>query len=162
VVASYGIMDGHGQDLAALAIRDHALAVGPDVTLNSHAMEDPPVLEEHVSRETGKPEKLAFGRDYTPWTGLARVAPAEGPAWILLAAGPRGLLLLPERFGPTTRAEAVDVGGECADVLVDGERVLALVAGPAPALVELLATAKGLEPGPGPVPLPEAYHRFVR
>jgi hypothetical protein len=162
VVASYGIMDGHGQDLAALAIRDHALGVGPDVTLNSHVMEDPPVLEEHVSRETGKPEKLAFGRDYTPWTGLARVTPAEGPARILLAAGPRGLLLLPEGFGPTTRAEAVDVGGECADVLVDGERVLVLVAGPAPALLELRPTATGLEPGPRPLPLPEAYHRFVR
>lgn len=176
VVASYGIMDGHGQDLAALAIEGDALRVGAEVTLNSHAMEDPPVLEEHVSRHTGKPEKLAFGSDYTPWTGLARVRPATGPAWLLLAAGPRGLLRVPERFGPSTRAEAIDVGGECADVMVVGERVLVLVVGPAPALVELRPTAAGLEPGPR-LPLPETFcrgpscgsaatpaaqHRFVR
>jgi hypothetical protein len=161
VVASYGIMDGHGQDLAALAIRGNALTVGSDVTLNSHVMEDPPVLEEHVSRQTGKPEKLAFGGDYSPWTGLARFAPADGPARLLLAAGPRGLLVVPERFGPSTRAKAVDVGGECADVLVDGARVWVLVAGPRSALLELRPTTVGLEPGPR-LPLPAAYHRFVR
>lgn len=161
VVAGYGIMDGHGQDLAALAIEDHALRFGPEVTLNSQPLEDPPVLEEHVSRETGKPEKLAFGSDYTPWTGLARWAPAEGPAKLLLAAGARGLLVLPEGFGPSTRAEAIDVGGECADVLVDGGRVRVLVGGPAPALLELSPTATGLEPGPR-LSLPQAYHRFVR
>lgn len=161
MVAGYGVMDGHGQDLAALAIEDHALKVGPEVTINSRVMEDPPVLEEHVSRETGKPEKLAFGSDYTPWTGLARVVPPAGPARLLLAAGARGLLVLPEAFGPSTRAEAIDVGGECADVLVDGDRVRVLVGGPAPALLELSATATGLEPGPR-LSLPAAYQRFVR
>jgi hypothetical protein len=161
VVASYGIMDGHGQDLAALAIQGDALQTKPDVILNSHPLDDPPVLEEHVSRHTGKPEKLALGTDFTPWTGLARFAPASGPARLLLAAGPRGLLLVPERFGPTTRAEGIDVGGECADVWVDGERVLVLVAGPAPAVLELRPTATGLAPGLR-LPLPVTYHRFVR
>lgn len=160
-VASYGIMDGHGQDLAALAIENDALRAGPDVTLNSHVMTDPPVLEEHVSRQTGKPETLAFGSDYSPWTGLAHLPAGPGPARLLLAAGPRGLLVLPERFEPTTRADAIDVQGECADVLVLGSRVLALVAGPAPALLELRPTDAGLEPGPRTA-LPAAYERFVR
>ena len=44
-----------GQDLAALKIAGDALAFDAKVTLNSTRLADPPVLEEHVSRQTRKP-----------------------------------------------------------------------------------------------------------
>lgn len=81
--------------------------------------------------------------------------PASPSSWLVL------LLVLPERFTPSTRAESVDVGGECADVVVLGDRVLVLVAGPDPALLELRPGAAGLVPGPRTA-LPAAYDRIVR
>jgi hypothetical protein len=155
VVVPYGIMDGNGQDLAALPIRADALAHGSDVVLNSARSADPPVLEEHVSRQTGKPEKLAAGREFTPWRGLALHR-----GRVLLAAGARGLLVVPGTFGPDTGATAVGVGGDCRDVIVDGDRTFVLVGGRSDAVVELAwdgPAARELRR----VALPGAFDRFL-
>ncbi|MBL4689229.1 MAG: hypothetical protein JKY37_31845 [Nannocystaceae bacterium] len=132
-LAQYGIMDGSGHDLAALAVVDGKLAVKPDVLLNGSVSTDPPVREEHVSRRTGKPEKLAWGTAYSDWTDLA-IAP-DGR--LLLSAVGRGLLVLPADFSPTTAAVQVDVGGDCLDLISDRGRVLVLVGAADSELVEL-------------------------
>jgi hypothetical protein len=155
VVVPYGIMDGHGQDLAALPIRADALVHGPDIVLNATRTSDPPVLEEHVSRRTGKPEKLAAGADYTAWRGLALHR-----GRVLLAADARGLLVVPGEYTPDTRAAAVDVGGDCRDVLVDGDRTFVLVGGRSDAVVELAwdgPAARELRR----VPLQGSFDRFL-
>ena len=124
VVAPYGIMDGHGHDLAALSIRGDALEVPADFTVNARRSESPPVLEEHVPRGTRKPLSLAAGSEYTPWNGLAVLGEQ-----LFAAAGTRGLLAIPVTFGPDTKATAIDVGGECRDVLVVDDAIWVLVGG---------------------------------
>lgn len=156
VVAPYSIMDGHGQDLAALTIRGEALQIGERVTLNQARLEDPPVLEEHVSRRTKLAEKLAAGTEYTPWLGLA----TEGSR-LLLAAGSRGLLVVPQVFTPDTKATVVDVGGECRDVLVAGGRTWVLVGGREDAVVELRWDAQGGHEA-GRTRLAGGHQKFVR
>lgn len=154
-VTPYGIMDGHGQDLAALRIRGDKLEHGGDVVLNATRTTDPPVLEEHVSRQTGKPEKLAVGDALTAWRGLALHR-----GRVLLAADARGLLVVPGAFGPDTRAVAVDVGGDCRDVIVDGDRTFVLVGGRSDAVVELAwdgDAARELRR----VALPDPFDRFL-
>lgn len=155
-VSPYGIIDGNGQDLAALRIVGDVLAADEKVTLNATRLEDPPVLEEHVSRRTNKPEKLAAGTDYTPWRGLA----LHGDR-VLLAAGTRGLLVVPQSFTPDTKATVVAVGGECRDVLVADERTWVLVGGETNAIVELTWDAAGAHER-GRTALAGSYDRLVR
>lgn len=155
-VTPYGIMDGNGQDLAALKITGDVLAFDAKVTLNSTRLSDPPVLEEHVSRETRQPEKLAAGTGYTPWRGLAL---HDGR--VLLAAGTRGLLVLPQVFTPDTKATVVAVGDECRDVLVADGRTWVLVGGGENAVVELGWDA-GAAKERGRTRLAGSYERFVQ
>jgi hypothetical protein len=136
MLGEYGIMDGSGQDLAALPVENGKSTVTPDTILNASQLASPPVLEEHVSRHTGKPEKLAYGTEYTSWRGIG-LRPGPRPE-VLLAAGKRGLLVVPAGFGPSTKAERLDVG-DCLDVLVDDERIFVLLGGDEPAVVELNA-----------------------
>jgi len=131
VVAPYGVMDGHGHDLVALPIRGDELAVPADFTVNATESTSPPVLEEHVPRGTRRPLKLTAGTEFTEWTGLAVIGDH-----LLAAAGARGLLIVPVTFGPQTKAIALDVGGDCRDVLVADDRIWVLVGGEADALVE--------------------------
>ncbi len=155
-VSPYGIMDGNGQDLAALRISGDVLAADAKVTLNSTRLEDPPVLEEHVSRQTGRPEKLAAGTDFTEWRGLALHGDRA-----LLAAGTRGLLVVPQVFTPDTKATVVAVGGECRDVLVADERTWVLVGGATNAIVELAWDAAGAHER-GRTALAGSWDRLVR
>lgn len=155
-VTPYGILSGHGQDLTALAIVNDRLTVPNSFVINSQRSVTPPVLEEHVTRTTGKPEKLAAGDKFTPWNGLA----LRGEH-LLLAAGARGLLVVPVGFTPDTRADAVDLGGDCLDVLSEAGRTWALVGGPSPALVTLTGDGNKLSVA-SRTPLPGRFDRFVR
>jgi hypothetical protein len=126
-LAHYGIMSGTGQDLVALPIEKGALKVGGDVVLNARVLATPPVLEEHRSDDPGDPSKVVAGTEMTTWRNLALVPSADAPERVLLAAAARGLLSVPADFGPTTKAETIDVGGDCLDVRVHGDVVHVLV-----------------------------------
>jgi len=160
-IGTYGIMDGSGQDLVALAIENGKLKAKREVTLNATPLSDPPVLEEHVSRRTGKPEKLAAGSDMTPWTGLDLLHAGRELDRVLVAAGARGLLMISPSFGPETKAEVLDTGGECVDVVVDQRRVYLLVGGDSPAVAAYEANPRELTPM-WRISLSEPFHRFVR
>ena len=121
LVASYGVMSGHGHNLFALDIRGRELL--------PQDPQAPRVLREHVARGSGAVESLVAGAHFTPWSGLA-VEP--GGERLLLAAGDRGVLVLPADFAAGSRGELVDLGGAVSDVRVHGGRILALVS-PAPA-----------------------------
>ena len=125
LIAEYGIMSGHGHDLAALPVEGGKTKHGGDVILNSTVSTDPMVLEEHVSRETDKPEKLAFGTEFTDWPSV-EVLGTAATRRLLLPAGKRGLLSIPVGFTPETKAEVV-VPGSVQDVKVDATRVFVLV-----------------------------------
>lgn len=131
VVVPYGVRDGHGQDLAALPIRGDVLDVPGDFTVNSNRSTSPAVLGERVPRGTDKSLELRAGSEYTEWTSLAVIGDR-----LLAAAGTRGLLIFPTTFGPQTTATSIDVGGECRDVLVVGDRIWVLVGGNEDALVQ--------------------------
>jgi hypothetical protein len=156
----YGIMDGHGHDLTVLPIRDGKLTVSSEVVINSSVSEDPPVLEEHVDRGTRKPEKLAAGSDYSEWTQIAYV-PGAQPR-LLISAGVRGLFELPIDFGPQTKAKVIELGGSVLDIMVLGERAVALVSVEQPSphgeLIEL-SLGGAIERR---TTLPEVYQRFIR
>ena len=126
-LGSYGVMDGNGQDLVRLEIRGGKLQTSSEVILNATPLRDPPVLEEHVSRQTNKPEKLTAGTKMTAWTGMAIARTNATPTHVLLAAGTRGLLVVPATFDPSTKATAVDLGGTVHDVISAGAVFYALV-----------------------------------
>ena len=161
----YGIRSGHGYDLTRLEIRGGKLEVGGDVILNSTRLEKPPVLEEHVSRSTGKAEKLIAGTEVTPWTGMA-VHPAAGaPEQVLLAAGKRGLLVVPAAFDPDTKATVVaGLRGSVHDVTIIGATVYVLSEGPnGKGWLSLLEhDGRSFQPRGKPLELPESFTRFVR
>jgi hypothetical protein len=159
-IGTYGIMDGSGHDLVALAVDQGKLKAGGKVTLNATPLSDPPVLEEHVSSRTGKPEKLAAGAEVTPWTGLDLLYAGEALDRVLVAAGARGVLMFPPSFGPQSKAEVLHAGGECSDVIVDRSRVYLLIAGGSPAVAAYESNAGELTPV-WRVALPESFHRFV-
>jgi hypothetical protein len=150
-------MDGHGHDLAALPIRGDALDVPADLVLNQSRSESPPVLEEHVSRSTGKAEKLAAGEAYTPWTGLALLGDR-----LLAAAGPRGLLVLSaSAFSPDTKAEPIDLGGPVHDVVAVDDRAYALVGGETNDALVFLAFSPDGPPHTERMELPGHWQRIV-
>lgn len=162
----YGIMSGHGHDLTALAIREGKLEVDPGVLLNSSTGNDPPVVEEHVDRGSGNPEKLVAGTSYSEWTSIAYVpAVAGGQPRLLISAVERGLLELPAEFGPTTKANVIDLGGAVLDVMLIEGRGFALVNVEQPLarseLVELSLLPSGALVERRTA-LPGVYQRFVR
>ena len=123
-VTPYSVMDGHGHSLAALPIKDNALSAAEDgMVLNSSpgGRTGPAIIEEHVSRRDGA-QTLWAGTDYTALTGLDRLGDQ-----LLLAAGERGLLVVPADFVPGAAISTVDVGGSALDVAVVGERAWVLV-----------------------------------
>ncbi len=134
-VVDYGVMHGHGHDLAALPIRADVIAVPEGSLINDGAGTAMPLVEEHVSRATGKPTQLAVGDHYSDWSGLARVPGVEGaPGVLLIAAGDRGLLWIREDFKSGDPMASLDIGGPCTDVVAENGRVWVLRAtlGPAP------------------------------
>ncbi len=135
----YGIMSGHGQDLAALPVRDGATTHGADLTLNSTRTEDPPVLEEHVPRGTQGKLALTAGSEHTPWTGIARL----GEDRLLAAAGSRGLLAFPLDFTPETKATVTPIDGEALDVIASVDRVWVLARKDGKCRVDQLTWADG-------------------
>jgi hypothetical protein len=159
-IGTYGIMDGSGHDLVALAIDEGKLRAKAEVTLNSRPLRDPPVLEEHVSSRTNKPEKLAAGTEVTPWTGLDLLYAGNELERVLVAAGARGLLMLPPDFTPDTKAEVFDAGGECLDVVVEQTRVYLLLGGDTPAVAAYEPTGSKLTPV-WRTALPQPFQRFV-
>ena len=161
-IVPYGVMDGNGQDLARLPIEAGRTTFGSDLTINSTA--HPNVLEEHVDRGTGKPTALAAGKEFSPWTGLALLEGPAGLRHVLLAAGPRGLLVLPAQTGPKSKAEVVTLGANCHDVLTRGPRIFALVEG---AIIELAERAERAGPNERfeerrRVPIPAGLSRWAR
>jgi hypothetical protein len=147
MLGHYGIMDGSGHDLAALPLEGGKTKHDGELVLNSTASTDPPVLEEHIDRGSGKPTKIVAGTEVTTWTGVELVG--EGDARrILLPAGARGLLAIPPKFTPETKAE---------DAKVDGARVFVLTG---KQLVELKwAESKATEVVR--VELPDTFDRIV-
>nr|AYM53136.1 hypothetical protein [Pseudenhygromyxa salsuginis] len=127
VLVSYGIMDGNGQDLAALPIRDGALTVEPELIINGGGRSKLPVLEEHVDRGSGEPRTLLAGAAFSPWRALARYLSADGRETLLLCAGPRDILAVPADFDGDSKASIVEIDGDCLDLLVDDGRIWALV-----------------------------------
>ena len=85
---------------------------------------------EEQPRGPGDPA-LAAGERFTPWHAMAVLETSNGLAQIAVAAGPRGMLLFPPDFQAGTRARAVDVGGNCVDVMAMGSTVIALTGAPA-------------------------------
>lgn len=157
-VAPYSVMDGTGQDLVALPVASARIDVAANAVLNATRSTSPPVLEEHVSRSTGLPEKLAFGDHMTAFSGLAVARSRGAPSRLLVAAGDRGLLVFPTDFGPDTRAVGVDLGAPCHDVLADGASIWALAGRE---LVTLERRGDAVVPI-ARVPLPGDYHRFLQ
>jgi hypothetical protein len=160
LVSAYGVLDGHGHNVVALRVAGDQLVDRPRHALPNADATDR-VLGEHVSRATGEPQELLAGATYTPLGGLA-VDAASGR--ILLAAGARGLLVVPADFDRRTRGELVDLGGAVADVRVHGGRTLALVIPPGAAHAELVALAwDGASYAPAARHrLPAPYDRLVR
>ena len=155
LLGQYGIMDGSGHDLAALPIEGGKTKHDGALVLNSTASTDPPVLEEHVDRGSGKPSKIVAGTEVTAWTGVELVGDGDGRR-ILLPAGARGLLAIPPKFTPQTKAEVV-FAEPVVDAKVDGARVFVLTG---KQLVEL----KWGVPKPeevGRVELPDSFDRIV-
>ncbi|MBT8493217.1 MAG: hypothetical protein KJO07_09190 [Deltaproteobacteria bacterium] len=126
-IGDYGIMSGSGHDLTRLTIKGGKLQVKDGTVLNSSRLEDPPVLEEHTERGSGKVEKIIAGKEVTPWTGLAIVKDEDGKVVRLaIAAGKRGLLIVPADFTPDSKAEVVLLGS-VHDVANIGDQLIALV-----------------------------------
>ncbi|MBI4956371.1 MAG: hypothetical protein HY908_30420 [Myxococcales bacterium] len=132
LIAEYGVFTHLGQVLLALSVRDEALDAGdryvspewpdPELTLGEEKGDYDPPGPELDGRS--RPLELLGGKAFTRWTGLGLALGA--PPRIALAAGVRGLLLVP--WGPKPRrAELIDVGGACLDVLSFGKGLLALV-----------------------------------
>lgn len=159
-MGSYGIMSGNGHDLTALPIRGGKLPAGLAEVLNSGGAgtTNPPVIEEHVDRGSGKVERVAHGSEMTPWTGLALTRANQ----VAVAAGKRGLLWFPGEFSPTTKANALDVGGSCHDVIAVGSALYVLIESGGKGQLGIVdVTGEGPEVAKR-VDLPAAYQRFVR
>jgi hypothetical protein len=158
LIAPYGIMDGSGHDLAAVPVRGDKLVFEEGLTLQNGRGGATPILEEHVDRGTGKPVTLVAGSEVTDWTGLA-VDPDGGR--LLIAAGKRGLIVLPGDFKSDSKGVLVDLGGECRDVAMRAGAPVALVAGAqASELILLTRSGDGYTAGTRHR-LPDAFDRIL-
>lgn len=155
VLGDYLILDGRGQDLAALPVERGRPKHDGELVLNSTVLTDPPVLEEHVGSVTGNPDKLVASTEFTPWTGVEIVG--TGERFLLLPAGARGLLAVPTVFTPETKAQVV-FAEPTMDVEVDGNGRVFVLTGKQ--LVELAwALPKPMEKAR--IGLPDAFDRIV-
>lgn len=155
VLGSYGVMDGNGQDLAALPVIGGKTKHDGELVLNSTALTDPAVLEEHVERGTGQPRRLLAGTAFTPWAGVELVG--KGGTHLLLPAGDRGLLAVAATFGPDSNAEVV-FAEPTRDVEVIGDdRIFVLTDKQLVELAWSLPKPKEV----ARVDLPEAFDRIV-
>jgi hypothetical protein len=158
LLAPYGIMDGNGHDLVAVPVRGDKLVFEDGLTLQNGKNGPTPVIEEHVSRQTDQPVSLVAGSEFTEWTGLA-VDPEGGR--LLLAAGNRGLIVLPGNFTSASKGTMVELGAPCRDVAVRGGLLVALVGDDKKSeLVILTASGDGYAAG-ARHPLPAAFDRIV-
>lgn len=157
---AFSVITGTGQNLAALTMKQGKLSHGSDTILNSMTTDEPPVLEESTKRGESKPERVLAGETMTPWYAIAM---APGAAKIAIAAGERGLLLVPKSFTSASTAVIFDVGGHCLDVLSVEDSLLVLVKSSdgVGKLVELQAGKAGLEIT-STTNLPAVFQRFVR
>jgi hypothetical protein len=156
LVAPYGIMDGNGQDLAAVPVRGDKLVFEEGLTLQNGRDSATPILEEHVDRATDKPTNLAAGTEFTYWTGLA-----VDRDRLLLAAGKRGLLVLPGDFDSKSKGQLVDLGGECRDVRASGGVLVALIGSDKGAELVILSRAGQSYQAGARHPLPAAFDRIL-
>jgi hypothetical protein len=90
-----------------------------------------PILKAHEPRDPAQQaaqRTLAAGNEPTPWHGLV-VLRGAGERFdpLAVAAGKRGLLVLPAQFSAATKAMVVDTKGPCLDRVVRGDLLLALV-----------------------------------
>jgi hypothetical protein len=160
LVAPYSILDGSGHDLVAIPVEGDKLVFEDGLTLQNGRGGPTPVLEEHVDRGAGVPISLVAGSEVTAWSGLA-LDPADGR--VLIAAGKRGLLVLPGNFSSESKATQVDLGGECRDIAVRGDTLVALVASAQTS--ELVILGRGQDGGYAPGvrhPLPAVFDRVLR
>ncbi len=167
VLLAYGIRTGNGHNLAALPIRAGKLDVDEGLILNNADGKSPPVLEEHVDRGTHKPTHLIAGSEYSEWTRLEYLPDGvAGEARLLLAAGPRGLLELSPNFGPDSKADMLELGGEAWDLRVVDGKIWALVSPSDPTttseLIEVVLEARGGGRVERRIALPGRFHRIVR
>lgn len=166
LLMGFGLSESSGHDLTALTIREGELQHSPGAQINRSAGIDPPVVEEEVDRRSGEPRTLVAGTSYSEWTRVVYVpAVAGGQPRLLISAVERGLLELPIEFGPTTKANMIDLGGAVVDVMLIGGRVFGLVNVEQPLarseLVELSLLPSGATVDRRTA-LPDVYQRFVR
>jgi hypothetical protein len=158
LLAPYGIMDGDGHDLVAVPVRGDKLVFEEGLTLQNGKNGPTPVIEEHVSRDSGKTFGLVAGSEATDWTGLA-VDPASGR--LLIAAGTRGLIVLPGDFTSTSKGTLVELGAPCRDVAVRGGLLVALVGDDKKSELVILTGAGDSYAAGVRHPLPAAFDRFL-
>lgn len=157
--AQYGTLSGDGHVLAAIPIRSDKLVFDAGLTLQNGTGSTTPIVDERVDRGGGRPDMLLGGTHYSGWSGLA--ATRDGKR-LLLAANTRGLLVLPSNFTATSKAQFVDLGGECRDVREQAGVLFALVVATTGSELVVLESA-----GPdfkviARHALPAGYDRFVR
>ncbi len=158
LLAPYGIMDGDGHDLVAVPVRGDTLVFEEGLTLQNGKNGPTPVIEEHVSRDSGKTFGLVAGSEVTDWTGLA-VDPDSGR--LLIAAGTRGLIVLPGNFTSASKGIMVELGAACRDVVARGGLLVALVGDDTRSeLVILTGAGEGYAAG-ARHPLPAAFDRIL-
>ncbi len=123
VVTRFGVISGHGHQLARLPMKRGVPTLVVDSPLNSGAAGV--AVEEFVARPSGDVSVVA-GETMTAWTGLALVEDGETVPAVLVAAGARGLLQFPAEVGPGVQATVLDLGSPCLDVIADAGRVWVL------------------------------------
>ena len=158
MIAPYGIMDGNGHDLVAVPVRGNKLVFEEGLTLQNGRNGPTPVIEEHVDRGSEKPVTLVAGSEVTEWTGLA-VDPDGGR--LLIAAGTRGLILLPGAFTSASKGTMVDLGAPCRDVAVRGGLLVALVGDDKKSELVILTRSGDTYAAGARHPLPAAFDRIV-
>jgi hypothetical protein len=162
LAAQYVAPGGSGHLLARVPLARLSDPELANLRLNAGMLGELPVVEEldaERGASDGEGPKLVAGARYTPWAGLGLLGDR-----VVLGAGSRGVLVLPRTFDADSRAELVDVGGACLDLVVRGHGIYVLAASEGHARVVVLQ----LEPGPGAVRLRDTvaidgtWEQFVR
>jgi hypothetical protein len=158
LLAPYGIMDGDGHDLVAVPVHGDKLVFEEGLTLQNGKNGPTPIIEEHVSRDSGKTFGLVAGSEVTDWTGLA-VDPDSGR--LLIAAGTRGLIVLPGNFTSASKGTMVELGAPCRDVVARGGLLVALVGDDTKSELVILTGAGESYAAGARHPLPAAFGRIL-